>query len=171
MADIAKEIKIKSMAEMSKSMISKPAPDFVLRDLNGKTVSLSSLKGKLVVLDFWATWCVPCKKSFPAMLRAQKKFPNVRFLFIDTWEHGDAIAAVKSYIKESKYPFEILMDLRDPQTGDCDVVKRYEVTGIPTKFIIDKEGNIRFKVTGMKDGEDAAVDEISAMIELAAQGR
>jgi thiol-disulfide isomerase/thioredoxin len=74
---------------LAKELISQPAPAFSLVDLEGNKVSLAELKGKVVILDFWATWCAPCKKSFPAMQKALDKYkadPNVRFLFIDTWE-------------------------------------------------------------------------------------
>src|SRR5690554_8083345 len=69
-----------------------PAPDFTLEDLEGNTVSLKDLEGKVVVLDFWATWCAPCIKSFPAMQMAVNKYkddPEVEFLFINTWEQRD----------------------------------------------------------------------------------
>jgi thiol-disulfide isomerase/thioredoxin len=158
--------------DMARQMISQPAPSFVLNDLDGHTVSLESLKGKTVILDFWATWCGPCKRSFPAMQSAVTRYkddPNVVFLFIHTWERGDSAATenARKYIQEKKYPFEVLMDLQDATTGINKVVESYKVTGIPTKFVIDGSGNIRFRFTGFSGGEDAAVEEVSAMIELA----
>jgi peroxiredoxin len=98
-----------------------------------------------------------------------KDDPNVVFLFIHTWERGDSAATenARKYIQEKKYPFEVLMDLQDATTGINKVVESYKVTGIPTKFVIDGSGNIRFRFTGFSGGEDAAVEEVSAMIELA----
>jgi len=123
-----------------------------------------------VILDFWATWCGPCKRSFPAMQMAVNKFkdnPNVQFLFIHTWEKGeaDATAAAKKYIDDNKYSFQVLMDLKD-ETGSNKVVEGFGISGIPTKFILDKNGNIRFRITGFSGGDDAAVAELSAMIDM-----
>ena len=148
-----------------------PAPTFTLKDTEGKIVSLDSLKGKIVILDFWATWCGPCKRSFPAMQQAVNKYkndPDVVFLFIDTWEHiDDPLPPVKDYIKDNKYTFQVLMDLKDPDTKVNKVVTSFKVTGIPTKFILDKNGAIVYRLTGFSGGDDAAVQEISAMIESA----
>lgn len=156
---------------LSGEMISKPAPDFTLVDQEGKTVTLGELRGKVVVLDFWATWCVPCRESFPAMQRAVDKFrndPNVEFLFIHTWEREkNASELAAQFLKDNGYTFRLLMDMRDLQTGENKVVKNYGVTSIPTKIVIDPQGLIRFKVGGAVPLEDEIVNEITLMIEMA----
>lgn len=171
MKAVEEEITQKVIADLKNNIINKPSPSFVLKDINGNTVNSDSLRGKVVVLDFWATWCGPCKRSFPAMQMAVNKYkdnPNVKFLFIHTWEkgEGDAAAAAKKYIDDNKYPFQVLMDLKDPETGSNNVVESFGITGIPTKFILDKNGNIRFRVTGFSGSNEAAVKEISAMIDM-----
>lgn len=155
--------------KLAKEVISEPAPLFTAKDVDGNTISLADLKGKIVILDFWATWCGPCKRSFPAMQMAVNKYkndPDVKFLFIHTWEKvsnptQDAI----DYLKKNNYSFHLIMDTLDPVTKANNIVTAYKVSGIPAKFIIDKAGNIRYQVTGFSGGNEAAVEEISAMIE------
>ena len=94
------------------------APDFSLKNMYGETVTLSQLKNKVVVIDFWATWCVPCKASFPTMQQLVTKYKDdkdVVFLFIDTWEGAEPQKnqeTVKKYIADNKYSFEVLFDVK-----------------------------------------------------------
>jgi peroxiredoxin len=156
---------------LHKDIMDVKATDFTLTDLDGNKVTLSDYKGKIVILDFWATWCGPCKASFPAMQMTLNKYkddPNVKFFFIHTWEHdANATEMARNYIKSKGYTFHVLMDLKDPVTKDNKVVDEYKADGIPAKYIVDGNGIIRFHLQGFTESNEAAVDEISAMIEMA----
>lgn len=147
------------------------APLFALRDLKGNLVSLSDYAGKVVILDFWATWCVPCKASFPAMQMTIDKYAgnkDVVFLFIDTWEYTDTPQEqIEHFLTSKNFHFTVLLDAKNAQTGKCEVVEKYKVDGVPAKFIIDKKGFIRFKMKGFGTTNEVAVEELSEMIELA----
>lgn len=169
-AELEKAALEKLREETRRKMIDEDAPDFTLLNLDGREVKLSSLRGKTVVLDFWATWCGPCKASFPGMQRAVNHFKDnadVVFLFIDTWENdGDKEKNAADFISSHEYTFEVLMD------NDSKVVSQFGVRGIPTKFVIGPDGRIRFKSVGFGGNDEELLTEVKTMVEVAAaEGR
>ncbi|MBF4518774.1 TlpA family protein disulfide reductase [Flavobacterium sp. ANB] len=130
------------------------ASNFSLKNLEGKQVNLSDYKGKVVVLDFWATWCGPCKASFPKMQELVTKYKgkNVEFLFVNTFEKGkeeDTFKKVNTYISDKKYSFNVIFDYK------TDVATNYKIESIPTKILIDKNGKI---LTG--DASDSTLTDL-----------
>lgn len=164
LAELNQAANDKVRAELEKKILDEAAPDFTLEDLEANQISLSALKGKILVMDFWATWCGPCVSSFPGMKRAVEKFkgdPSVEFLFVNTWQkEEDKKKNAQDFITKNNYPFHVLLDEEDK------VVEKFKVTGIPTKFVVDKNGRIRFKSVGYGGNNEKMIRELSLMIEM-----
>ena len=120
----------------------KSAPAFTLQDLNGKSVSLADFRGKVIILDFWATWCPPCIKEIPDFIELYKQYEDKGFAMVGISLDQAGISVVKSFVQKSKINYPIMMT-------DGKVDKAYGgITSIPTTFIIDPAGNIRKKYVG-----------------------
>ena len=126
----------------------KPAPDFTAKDLNGKDISLSSLKGKVVVVDFWASWCGPCRMVMPSIQEIHEKYgKDVAVLAVDTWDTKEACL---NFLKESsQYTMPVLLDPAADKQGASIASTLYGVHGIPTTIIIDKDGIVRTYAVGV----------------------
>jgi peroxiredoxin len=164
-------------ANRADTALNQPAPDFKLKDIDGKTVSLSDFKGKILVIDFWATWCEPCRNSFPATKMVIEKYkddPNVKFLFIDTREtDANYQGLVKKFLDDNQYTFYVVFDEKSDDGKMNATYKRFVMPGIPTKFFIDGSGVIKYKMIGYfpdQKKEDAAAD-IEEQIEKVKAGK
>lgn len=156
--------------ELVAQLLDEEAPQFDLKNLAGESVTSESMLGKVYVVDFWATWCGPCLASFPAMQTAVNQYANrgdVEFLFVNTWENiPNREDAVAKFIADNDYSFHVLFDTVD-EARQFDVVSAYQVSGIPTKFVVDKEGKIRFKAVGYSGSSEEEVHKLTVMIDLA----
>lgn len=160
----AKSIK-SELETLEKVRPGKPAPDFTANDINGKPFTLSSLKGKVVIIDFWASWCGPCRKSNPHMrelyTKYHKKGLDMVYVSDDDSNPTKWKAAVEKdqlvgegfhhvlrglkILDKTKYTFDKTNDISD----------KYAIHYLPTKYLIDKKGNIVCKIN---EGEDAKLD-------------
>ena len=135
-----------SNQELSKSQsaqINNPiAPDFNLKDLNGKNVKLFDYRGKIVILNFWAVWCKYCKQEMPDLNKLNKELEKdneVVILAIDAQESSDT---VKKYLSDNNINLKVLLD------QDGSVTQSYNVSGFPTTFFINKDGTLYTYIPG-----------------------
>ena len=117
------------------------AEDFRLTDLGGKSQSLSQYRGKIVLVNFWATWCKPCKTEMPAMQAIYDKLRDKGFVVLAVNELEDD-AKVREYIKQYGYTFPVLMD------RDNKVANQFGVFGLPVSVFIDREGRVQEYIKG-----------------------
>lgn len=117
------------------------APDFTLQDLDGRSVSLSGLRGKVVILDFWATWCLPCREAIPEIERLYSTYAGKGLVVLGISLDEGNWNAVKSFRDEYGITYPILK-------GDYDIERNYMVRTIPMLVIVDREGNIRRRYIG-----------------------
>jgi thiol-disulfide isomerase/thioredoxin len=134
----------------------RPAPSWRLPDLDEKIHDLQAYKGKVVVMDFWGSWCGPCKMELPyfeAMYRKYKDKPNVAFVSINWEKATDALThrtTARDFVKQNNYTFPVMYD------HEQSVVRAYQIQGFPTLFTIDRQGVVRYVNVGF----DPHVDQI-----------
>ena len=126
------------------------APDFTLKTPEEKQVTLSKLRGKIVVLDFWATWCKPCKMAMPGLQRLHEHYKDkpVEIHGITLWERGDPAA----YMKEQKFTYGLLL------SGDM-LARKYRIGSIPVMYVIDPEGKIALAARGYNPRHEQAIEQ------------
>jgi len=117
------------------------APDFTLRTLDGQELTLSKLRGEVILLDFWATWCSPCRESIPHLIQLYKTYQKKGFEVIGMNMDKRDMETVRQFAMSLNIPYPVVITLEK-------VERDYGVTGLPSTIIIDKKGRIREKIRG-----------------------
>lgn len=120
----------------------KPAPEFALQDSSGKAVSLKDYRGKVVLLDFWATWCHGCKLEIPWFAEFSRKYGDKGVVVVGVSLDSDGWKVVSPFIKTAQIPYQIVL-------GNDDVAKVYCIENMPDTFLIDREGRIAAAYKGI----------------------
>jgi len=125
------------------------APDFALKDADGKLHRLSESRGKVVMVNFWATWCPPCRREMPSMQRAWEKLQggNFEMYAVNAGEDEDTIFGF-TFSTGVELTFPILLD------RDAHVIKAWPVVALPTSFVIDPQGRIVYRAVGGREWDD-----------------
>jgi len=128
-----------------------PAPDFMLEDISGKSLSLSDVRGKVVIVDFWATWCGPCVMSIPELVDLQEKYKDKGLVVVGISVDDDKVS--KGELLAFKEKMRIIYPiLRANNKVFEDYFGRTKGFSIPTLFVIDREGKVRDRFVGYKPG-------------------
>lgn len=150
---------------LSEGILHESAPKFELTDLNGNLIDIAAYRGKIIVVDFWATWCPPCMESLSVLEEAAEKYKtdsNVVFLFINVDVYR---SRATEYMKEKAPELNYVFD------KDNETIRKFSVNALPTKIIIDENGTIKFRSIGLLGGRQEQIDELNLMIDMAGSSK
>ncbi len=130
-------------------------PPLVLKDSKGASHGLAAYKGKVVLVNFWATWCPPCRDEMPSMQRLKERMDGRPFVMLGV-NSGETLDELNEFLELVKVDFPILLDPESAAT------RQWKVFGLPTSFLVDREGKVRYALTGPAEWDG---DEVMAVIE------
>ena len=134
-----------------------PAPDFTLTDANGQSVTLSDLRGQVIMINFWASWCGPCRQEMPLLEQIHQRYEPLGFTLLGVNVEENP-ADGQAFLKERPVSFPVLYD---PENG---ISKLHDVVAMPSTVLIDRQGNVRYLHHGYKPGyENDYQDQIRAL--------
>jgi peroxiredoxin len=128
--------------------VGKSAPDFTLKSLDGKNLKLSEMAGNVVLINFWASWCGPCREEMPLLNALHNKYEPLGFTVLGVNVEED-VKAAKGFLKNFPVDFPVLLD------NTNKVSKQYKVIAMPTTVVVDRDGNMRYLHQGYKSGDEA----------------
>ncbi len=134
-----------SQSSVSADAAENVAPDFTLTDMDGQKVSLSQFRGQVVVLNFWATWCPPCREEMPSMEKLYRDYKDKGLVMLAVNVDENGRQAVEKFLQQTPYSFPILID------SESAAQNAYGVFRFPESFIIDRNGNVVEKIIGGRD--------------------
>lgn len=132
-----------------------PAPALMLKDIEGQSHELSALKGKVVLVNFWATWCPPCRREMPSLDRLARKLSDKNFvvLAVDIGEDADTVQSFLSQL-DSHPSFPILLDTRGR------TMQTWNIAGLPMTYLIDRKGRIAYSAAGGREFDHPEIEQI-----------
>lgn len=133
--------------------VSGPAPNFTLKSLGGKNLKLSEMAGNVVLINFWASWCGPCREEMPLLNAMHNKYEPLGFTVLGVNVEEQAENA-RGFLKDFPVDFPILLDDRN------QVSKLYNVVAMPTTVVVDRDGNMRYLHKGYKSGDEKKYQEM-----------
>jgi peroxiredoxin len=124
-----------------------PAPDFTLKSDSGANLKLSELRGDVVLINFWASWCGPCRQEMPLLSELHNKYKDMGFTVLGVNVEENS-AAARKLLKDMPVSFPVLFD------NNSTVSKQYDVVAMPSTVLVDRNGNVRYLHRGYKPGEE-----------------
>ncbi len=140
-------LSITVLTQANAASVKGPAPDFTLKSLGGKNLKLSEMTGNVVLINFWASWCGPCREEMPLLNALHKKYEALGFTVLGVNVEEDE-KNVRGFLKNFPVDFPILLDNKNR------VSKQYNVIAMPTTVVVDRDGNMRFLHQGYKPGDE-----------------
>ena len=127
--------------------LSKPAPDFTLKTLNGPNLRLEEYRGQVVLINFWASWCGPCRQEMPILDRLHQRYEDAGFAVLGVNVEGE-VAPAKKIVDKSKVTFPVLID------AGQHVSELYDLEAMPSTVVVDRDGVVRYVHRGYKPGDE-----------------